>query len=118
MPEKNNAKPDYEMLASKTIDLMQVLSENGGKFTNSAVQIINEVATEAEKSQMYVRGAKAREAFMKEVATLTQEGRAATLYLHMCERIITAPTSTHRAAAVIMLMPMIRDALKEGESEK
>ena len=103
-----------EEILNKTIDIIQMVDviEEADKivFTDEAIAAINKFAEEAMKTNIY------KKTIGKDLGWLKQ-ATPEKIYKYMCLKIIAAPTSIHRLAVPILIMPLLADALKREEKE-
>lgn len=94
-------------------DLMYELIDNviktDNEFNQRAREIIDEVSDFAEKSTLYKR---MTEKHKKEMEWTKHES-AWNIYMHMIYKILNAPTTVHRNGSVILLLPILREKLRE-----
>lgn len=96
-------------------DLMIELLENtdveNEVFEKRAREIIDEVSDFAEKSTFY----KEQTEQYQEAMEWTKHESVWGIYAHMLFKIVGAPTTVHRNASVILLMPILREKLREEQ---
>lgn len=96
-------------LNEKIIEVLKTCMVKAGEpveFSNRAKEIIHETAKECRKTRLYQKNIDKRKTY--------EEGlTAAEVYLDMCNKIISAPTTLHMQAVPIMLIPVIDDKLQE-----
>ena len=94
-------------------DLMIELIDNVGdtkkEFNQRAREIIDEVSDFAEQTDFY----KEQTEHHKEAMEWTKHENAWNIYMHMLCKIAGAPTILHRNGSVILLMPILREKLRE-----
>ena len=78
-------------------------------FTERGREIINEIADFAEQTDIYQRNKEKGEMF--DGSTVQQ------VFGYMLDRIVNAPTTIHRNSSVILIMPFVRQKLREEEKE-
>ena len=95
------------------IELIDTIGDTKKEFNQRAREIIDEVSDFAEKSTFY----KEQTEQHKEAMEWTKHESAWNIYMHMLCKIVAAPTTIHRNSSVILLMPILREKLRE-EGEK
>lgn len=99
-------------------DLMYELIDNvikaDSKFNQRAREIIDEVSDFAEKSTFYKKLTEQH----KEAMEWTKHESAWNIYMHMIYKILNAPTTVHRNGSVILLLPILRQKLREEGEQK
>lgn len=99
---------------SQLNDLMLELLENNtdyqdanAVFTKRGREIIDEISDYAEKTDIYQRN--------KEKGEMFDGSTAQQVFRYMIHRIVNAPTTIHRNSSVILIMPFVRQKLREEE---
>lgn len=77
-----------------------------GKFTQRGIEIINEIADYAENTEFFKENKQQGE-------TIFELGSAENIFNYILERVVNAPFGIYRTASVILIMPFLRQKLKE-----
>lgn len=75
------------------------------EFTVRGYEIINEISDYAEQTEIFIEN--------KERDKMFDDDTAQQVFVHMLDRIVNAPTTLHRNCSVILLMPIVRQKLRE-----
>lgn len=95
------------------IELLENIDVENEVFGKRAREIIDEVSDFAEKSTLY----KEQTERHKEAMDWTKNESVWGIYTHMLLKIVCAPTTVHRNASVILLMPILKEKLREEGAE-
>ena len=76
-------------------------------FTERGREIINEIADFAEQTDIYQRN--------KEKGEMFDGSTAQQVFRYMIHRIVNASTTIHRNSSIILIMPFVRQKLREEE---
>ena len=79
------------------------------EFTDRGREIIDEISDFAEQTEIF----KAH----KEKGEMFDGSTAKQIFGYMLDRIVNAPTTIHRNSSVILIMPFVRQKLREEEKE-
>lgn len=105
---------NIEEINDLMIELIDNTDADKQSFGQRAREIIDEVSDFAEKSTFY----KEQTEQHKEAMEWTKRSSAWPIYMHMLYKIVNAPTTVHRNGAVILLLPILREKLREeGEQQ-
>ena len=77
------------------------------EFTDRGREIIDEISDYAEQTEMF--NAHKEKGEMFDGSTVQQ------VFGYMLDRIVNAPTTIHRNSSVILIMPFVRQKLREEE---
>ena len=75
------------------------------EFTVRGYEIINEISDYTEQTEIFIEN--------KERDKMFDDDTAQQVFVHMLDRIVNAPTTLHRNCSVILLMPIVRQKLRE-----
>ena len=103
-----------EELNDLMIELIDTIGDTKKEFNQRAREIIDEVSDFAEKSTFYKEQTERHKVAME----WTKHESAWNIYMHMLCKIAGAPTTIHRNSSVIMLMPILREKLREEGAEQ
>lgn len=78
-------------------------------FTKRGREIIDEISDYAEQTRIFQEH--------KEKGELFDGSTAQQVFGYMLDRIVNAPTTIHRNSSVILIMPFVRQKLREEEKE-
>jgi hypothetical protein len=99
---------------SQVNDLMLELLENNtdwqdanAVFTKRGREIIDEICDYAEQTRIFQEH--------KEKSEIFDGSTAQQVFGYMLDRIVNAPTTIHRNSSVILIMPFVRQKLREEE---
>lgn len=96
-----------EDLSPLMIELIEDNVANNTEFSERAVEIINEIADYAEGTELFKS--------QKEKGEMFDGATPKQIYGYMLDRVVNAPTTFHRDASCILIMPFLRKALQEGK---
>ena len=96
------------------IELIDTIGDTKKEFNQRAREIIDEVSDFAEKSTFYKE---VTEQHKVEMEWFKHES-AWNIYMHMLCKIVGAPTIVHRNCTVILIMPILREKLREEGEQK
>ena len=99
---------------SQLNDLMLELLENNinlekMEITKRGREIIDEISDYAEQTRIFQEH--------KEKGEMFDGSTAQQVFGYMLDRIVNAPTTIHRNSSVILIMPFVRQKLREEEKE-
>lgn len=103
-----------EELSDLMIELIDNTDAENQVFGKRAREIIDEVSDFAEKSTFY----KEQTERHKEAMEWTKHKGAWDIYIHLLLKIYSAPTIFHCNGAVILLLPILRQKLREEGEQK
>lgn len=95
------------------IELIDTIGDTKQEFNQRAREIIDEVSDFAEQTDFYNYFYKEQTERYKEEMEWTKHESAWNIYMHMLLKIYSAPTIFHCYGAVILLLPILRDKLRE-----
>ena len=75
------------------------------EFTVRGYEIINEISDYAEQTEIFIEN--------KERGKMFDDDTAQQVFVYILDRIVNAPTTLHRNCSVILLMPIVRQKLRE-----
>lgn len=78
-------------------------------FTKRGREIIDEISDYAEQTRIFQEH--------KEKGEMFDGSTAQQVFGYMLDRIVNAPTTIHRNSSVILIMPFVRQKLREEEKE-
>lgn len=78
-------------------------------FTKRGREIIDEISDYAEQTRIFQEH--------KERGEMFDGSTAQQVFGYMLDRIVNAPTTIHRNSSVILIMPFVRQKLREEEKE-
>ncbi len=95
---------------SQLNDLMLELLENNinlekMEITKRGCQIIDEISDYAEQTRIFQEH--------KELGKMFDDSTAQQVFVYMLDRVVNAPTTIHRNSSVILIMPFVRQKLRE-----
>lgn len=76
-------------------------------FTKRGREIIDEISDYAEQTRIFQEH--------KEKGEMFDGSTAQQVFGYMLDRVVNAPTTIHRNSSVILIMPFVRQKLREGE---
>lgn len=92
--------------------MLELLEQNTDmketKFTDRGREIIDEISDYAEQTEMF----KAHKEKGDEVFT---DATVKQIFGYMLDRIVKAPTKFFRETSIILILPFVRQKLREGE---
>lgn len=96
--------------AKKIEDLMLELLESHidieeWKITDRGREIIDQISDHAEQTRIFQEN--------KDRGAIFDGLTAEKVFVHMLDRIVKAPTSIHRDMSVLLIMPFVRQKLRE-----
>lgn len=99
------------MEMNKLNELMAELLDGNVKreateFTVRGYEIINEISDYAEQTKIFIENKECGKMF-------DDDDTAQQVFVYMLDRIVNAPTTLHRNCSVILLMPIVRQKLRE-----
>lgn len=99
---------------SQLNDLMLELLENNTnlekmEITKRGREIIDEISDYAEQTRIFQEH--------KEKGEMFDSSTAQQVFGYMLDRVVNAPTTIHRNSSVILIMPFVRQKLREEEKE-
>ncbi len=99
---------------SQLNDLMLELLENNinlekMEITKRGREIIDEISDYAEQTRIFQEH--------KEKGEMFDGSTAQQVFGYMLDRVVNAPTTIHRNSSVILIMPFVRQKLREEEKE-
>lgn len=99
---------------SQIKDLMLELLENNinlekMEITKRGREIIDEISDYAEQTRIFQEH--------KERGEMFDGSTAQQVFGYMLDRVVNAPTTIHRNSSVILIMPFVRQKLREEEKE-
>lgn len=99
---------------SQLNDLMLELLENNinlekMEITKRGREIIDEISDYAEQTRIFQEH--------KERGEMFDGSTAQQVFGYMLDRVVNAPTTIHRNSSVILIMPFVRQKLREEEKE-
>lgn len=99
---------------SQLNDLMLELLENNinlekMEITKRGREIIDEISDYAEQTRIFQDH--------KERGEMFDGSTAQQVFGYMLDRVVNAPTTIHRNSSVILIMPFVRQKLREEEKE-
>lgn len=101
------------MIEGKDLNsLMLELLENNvdpekAKFTDRGREIIDEISDYAEQTRIFLEHKERGERF---------DGYTAQqVFDYMLDRVVNAPTAIHRNASILLIMPSVRQKLREND---
>lgn len=102
---------NIEEISALMPELMEHVKNAGKEFDERAIEIINEIADCAEKTELYkdVQSEFADSDDYKYCKSLNAE----ELYKQLLIKIVYAPSRIHMLSVPILLVPMLRAALRE-----
>ena len=91
-------------------DLMRELLENTSRdlpvqFTDRGREIIDEISDYAEQSRIFQEH--------KERGKIFDDSTVDIVFMYLLDRVANAPTSLHRDMSVLLIMPFVRQKLRE-----
>ena len=102
--------------ATQINDLMLELLESNtdwqdanAVFTKRGREIIDEISDYAEQTRIFQEH--------KEKGEIFDGSTAQQVFGYMLDRVVNAPTTIHRNSSVILIMPFVRQKLREEEKE-
>lgn len=102
--------------ATQINDLMLELLESNtdwqdanAVFTKRGREIIDEISDYAEQTRIFQEH--------KEKGEMFDGSTAQQVFGYMLDRVVNAPTTIHRNSSVILIMPFVRQKLREEEKE-
>lgn len=102
--------------ATQINDLMLELLESNtdwqdanAVFTKRGREIIDEISDYAEQTRIFQEH--------KERGEMFDGSTAQQVFGYMLDRVVNAPTTIHRNSSVILIMPFVRQKLREEEKE-
>ena len=102
--------------ATQINDLMLELLESNtdwqdanAVFTKRGREIIDEISDYAEQTRIFQEH--------KERGEIFDGSTAQQVFGYMLDRVVNAPTTIHRNSSVILIMPFVRQKLREEEKE-
>ena len=100
---------------SQLNDLMLELLENNinlekMEITKRGREIIDEISDYAEQTRIFQDN--------KERGEMFNGSTAQQVFGYMLDRVVNAPTTIHRNSSVILIMPFVRQKLREEEKSK
>lgn len=102
---------------SQVNDLMLELLESNTEwrdsnaiFTKRGREIIDEISDYAEQTRIFQDN--------KERGEMFNGSTAQQVFGYMLDRVVNAPTTIHRNSSVILIMPFVRQKLREEEKSK
>lgn len=98
-----------EDLSSLMFELIGNYVANNTEFSERALEIINEIADYAEGTELFK--------FQKEKGEMFDGSTPKQIFWYMLDRVVKAPTTFHRNASCILIMPFLRKALQEKNNE-
>lgn len=110
MTEKETKELFIKLLKKRTAKSLRGEEE----FDENECIMINKLAIEYRKSTFFKETEKQNIEEKKDLSKLS----AIEIYRHMLIKIIKAPTTAHLKAAIILLVPMLADKLKEENNDK
>ena len=98
---------------SQVNDLMLELLENNinlekMEITKRGREIIDEISDYAEQTRIFKEH--------KERGEMFDGSTAQQVFGYMLDRVVNAPTIIHRNSSVVLIMPFVRQKLREAES--
>lgn len=78
-------------------------------FTKRGREIIDEISDYAEQTRIFQEH--------KERGEMFDGSTAQQVFGYMLDRVVNAPTTIHRNSSVILIMPFVRQKLREEEKE-
>ena len=97
------SKLDNLML--ELLDSESEWTENGIVFTDRGREIVDKISDYAERTRIFQE--------YKERGEMFDACTAEQVFAYLLDRIVNAPTTIHRAASVLLIMPFVRQKLKE-----
>lgn len=79
------------------------------EITDRGRQIIDEISDFAEQTKIFQAN--------KDRGEMFNDATAPQVYGYMLDRIVNAPTRIHMNMSVLLIMPFLRQKLREGEKE-
>jgi len=79
-------------------------------FTKRGREIIDEISDYAEQTRIFQEH--------KEKGEMFDGSTAQQVFRYMLDRVVNAPTTIHRNSSVILIMPFVRQKLREEEKSK
>ncbi len=80
------------------------------KITDRGYEIINEISDWGEQTRIFQEH--------KEKGKMFNESTTKQVFGYMLDRVVNAPTPLHRDASVLMIMPFVRQKLREQENDE
>ena len=103
-----------EELNDLMIELIDTIGDTNKEFNKRAREIIDEISDFAEKTPIVKKSKERQTEAMKWI----DQASAWNIYMHLLFKIVGAPTALHRYGAVLLIMPILRDKLREeGEQQ-
>ncbi len=75
-------------------------------FTEKGIRIIEEISDFAKTTKVYQENKEQGDAFFESMNSWT-------IYVHLLQKIVNAPTTMHRDVSVILTIPYLNDAIKK-----
>lgn len=106
----NSIDQMYELVP----ELIEETKDDGTNliFSDRAKEVVKEVAEFSRKTKLYQENKERG----KEFWSNPEERTARNIYIYMLDRIVNAPTSIHRDSSVILLMPVLDEAVNGTEA--
>ena len=98
-------------ISNKVISLIEDVSSHMGEFSEDNIKNIHEIAEYCRTRELYKYNA---DYVPEEFSHSTPE----QLYLHMLHKMADAPTWIHCTGAVVLMMPLIDDALERRDANE
>lgn len=100
-------------LENLMIELMDTIGDTKKEFNKRAREIIDEISDFAEETPLWKEQ---KERHIEARRWINQES-AWNIYVHLLFRIAGVPTRLHRHCAVLLIMPILRQKLREEGAE-
>ena len=100
---------DVDSMIEKLLEMDIIGKDNSVTFTDEAKQLIHEIAEECLKITMIVKNEEREKNYSKGLS-------AEDVYVDMLRKIVGAPTIPHMRMSAIVLIPIIDQKIRNGET--